>query len=230
MNVIKPVISETSESRVSEAKQETYYMVLFASQTPVWRKPKAHCFASFVRVPAAGEDGEREEPEIHTISWYPAAGRCRVIHPPEEGVNSALDITIERCKKARMNLYKWGPVQIKKEFYDKAVLRASQLHAGELRWQALDKSTRRQGVAVNCIHALSDLDIENGYVEFGLCSGRSAAEQMARMFSKWVISPETATTLFSILNLPSRNHGLGTVTSSLANVPAYLLFCCALFR
>lgn len=170
--------------------QDSYFMVLFASQSPFWRKPKAHCFATFVKIPDGSAGSAEALPEIHTISWYPAAGRCRVIHPPEQGCNTELDETLARCKTARMNIYKWGPVQIQKEFFEKALERKGLLDAGELRWQAIDKSARRKGIAVNCIHALSDLDCDESLVEFGLCSGCSAAQRMVGMFRKWMIEPE----------------------------------------
>ena len=83
----------------------------------------------------------------------------------------------------------WGPYEIQKELYDRAVKQEARLSAGDLLYKAVD--TRfRPGVAVNCIHAVSDIDTDRGLLYLGPVAGDAASFEVVKHLKRWIINPE----------------------------------------
>lgn len=163
-------------------------MVLFASRNRPWSKPRAHCFATFVRI--TDSSAEEIEYQADTISWYPHGERCRLLRPPEKGHNADLVATLARCERSNQRIYKWGPYRIQPELYCMAIAQKCRLDACEVLWQAIDRRSRPKGIAINCVHAVSDIDLGRGKLCLGLASGDKACKQIAAHLQPWLINPE----------------------------------------
>lgn len=183
--------------------EEAHYMVLFGAQSRLIAKPRAHCFVTFVKVvDPAGDQGGPVSAQIDTISWYPNGERCRLFRAPEPGRNADLGATIDRCSHARMRVYRWGPYQIEPELYERALAQKCRLDEGRVLWQAIDKRNRRTGVAINCVHAVSDIDESRGHLLFGLASGKWASGRIACHLEPWIVDPgETKEWVLDLLDL-----------------------------
>lgn len=183
--------------------EETYYMVLFGAQSRLIAKPRAHCFVTFVKLAdAAADEGTPASVQIDTISWYPHGERCRLFRAPEPGRNADLGATLDRCTRSRMCIYRWGPYRIEPELYERALAQKCRLEEGRVLWQAIDKRSRRSGVAINCVHAVSDIDEGRGLLEFGLASGKWASGRIACHLEPWIVDPgETHEWVLDLLDL-----------------------------
>lgn len=170
--------------------EDEHYMVLFASRNRPWTKPRAHCFATFVKVTERSADGEVAAFQADTISWYPMGERCRLFRPPEQGQNADLPATLQRCGRSRQLLFRWGPYRIDPALYEMAQAQKCRLEAGGLMWQAIDLRSRSKGIAINCVHALTDIDEQQGKLRMGLKSGDKACAIVAAHLRRWYIEPE----------------------------------------
>jgi hypothetical protein len=52
----------------------------------------------------------------------------------------------------------WGPYEIRKEAFDLGVNRKLLLDRGTIRYKADDRITRKDRVAINCFHAMANLE------------------------------------------------------------------------
>ena len=165
---------------------DRHYMLIFAYQgTPVLPRT-AHTFATFVR--AAG-DKDRVI-ETHTISWLPASLAVRPIRAlPEPGRNLNLDETLKVAKSMNARIALWGPYRIDKELYERALKQIERLNRGAVSYKAVDAATRPDG-ALNCFHAVSDLDTERGLLATGTAFGEAASAMVASHLRRWIIQPD----------------------------------------
>src|SRR5262249_5620483 len=84
----------------------------------------------------------------------------------------------------------WGPYQIRKELYDRALIQIGRLESGVVSYKAMD-ALHRTSNASNCIHALSDVVDEQGPLR--ICSqgfGEVASYYITRRYEQWLINPE----------------------------------------
>jgi hypothetical protein len=56
-------------------------------------------------------------------------------------------------------------------------------------YKTVDLRFRHRG-AVNCIHAVSDIDTDYGFLNVGLARGDAASYQVAQHLKRWIIKPE----------------------------------------
>ena len=168
---------------------DLYFMLLFSQE----RDPRAprfsHTYAAFVHAQrAAGEKDYRLE--THSISWLPASLDIRLLRRAETGVNLSLKASLDLSKSLDTRISMWGPFQIKKELYDRAVRQESELSRGGILWKAWDGAFRRQGEAVNCFHAVADIDTDRGLLQTGTAHGDAATEMVAQHLGRWIVDPE----------------------------------------
>jgi hypothetical protein len=146
-------------------------LTLYSAQRGI-RPTYAHTFARFTR------DGK---PDV-VINWLPVDGRIiRVI--PGAGRNLSLAESFEQAKKNGQTVKSFGPYLVKPGLYELAAAQKSRLDSF-YRYKAFDLFSRRRGVAVNCVHAVSDVDGRPVTFPF---FGDAAAEILRRHFSRWII-------------------------------------------
>jgi hypothetical protein len=183
----------------AETQVNRYYMVVLASQRADARPRASHTFAVFVRT-----RGERVV-ETHSVSWMPAT---LVIMPlrrtPEPGRNLTLRETLQWARSVNAGISVWGPYEVRKELYDRALKLVERLNSGKVSYIALDGRFRGNG-ATNCIHAIGDLDTEKGMLETGFQHGVPATALVVRHLQRWMVrSAEKRSDILAHLGLSDR--------------------------
>lgn len=152
------VLSCVAFSLLTVSAQESrvvpqHYIVLFSYQQPTPLTRDAHII--FATVLRCNIDGSVE---TVTISWLPTTG---VAHPlrlrPEPGKNFTLEETVRMGLASDSRISMWGPYLIRPQFYDAFVRRKAALDSGRYLYRAID--TRSTDNVVDCIHAITDLDL-----------------------------------------------------------------------
>jgi hypothetical protein len=169
----------------------SYYMVVFASEPDSSRAQESHTFASFVKASRkADEDKEERLEAVHTISWMPGNLRVAIVRRrPEQGINLDLPATLRWAESVGARVYAWGPYQIKEELYERARRQEAILNSGAVLYKAVDEKFR-PGPASNCIHAVSDIDMDNGVVHVGREWGEPASRAVIEHLRRWIIDPD----------------------------------------
>jgi hypothetical protein len=183
------------QHRNMQLDDERFYVVIFAAQrVPNWPR-FAHTFATFVKAsPSADPAGAAGacRLESHTISWLPRTLDIRLWRRrPEPGINLDLRTTLLWVRDARARISRWGPFQIDRKLFDRAMRQEQRLATGALGYKALDSWFRPQK-AFNCIHAVSDIDRDDGLLRTGTRRGEGASALVARHFQRWIIDPATS--------------------------------------
>jgi hypothetical protein len=168
---------------------EAYYLLMFGSQRVPPNPNYSHSFATFVRVTWPGEGPCPECPcvEAHTISWLP---RSLIVHTnalfAECGHNFEMHATLRYVLASRERVSLWGPYQIERELYCRALRQIALLESGQVLYKA-DDTGRRSDRVSNCIHAVSSL--AGGYRLRVLSPGwgETASYYILGELSPWVI-------------------------------------------
>jgi hypothetical protein len=168
---------------------EAYYLLLFGSQQVPNKPDSSHSFATFVR--AVWSDRCPPCLEAHTVSWLPCNLQVRAFAlAPEEGHNFDLEQTLRWAHASDARVSLWGPYQIRRELYLKAVARIRVLEGGGVRYKAVDVGYPPD-VASNCIHAVSSV-VDGHRLHIGPPSwGETASFCLLRQFERWIIEPHT---------------------------------------
>jgi len=165
--------------------QDRYFIVPFAFQKR-WNNPQfSHSFISVIRV-LGDEKQPRLTPglrrgqfknrdfEAFTISWvphdfginpvcvfdgfgsriFPTWNKCPIV----VGRNFRLDETLKVALNDKSSVGVWGPYEIKKPAFDLGVKRKLLLDGGTIKYKADDRLTRKDQVAINCFHAMANLE------------------------------------------------------------------------
>jgi hypothetical protein len=178
----------STQSRAQEVN-ESYYMTIFSAQANSRDPRRTHSFATFVKSIGTGDSAKDSPIEIHTISWMPQSLDIVILRRrPEPGANLDLQSSLRWAESMNSHVSMWGPYQIKKELYDRAVEQEARLNSGRVLYKALDRRFR-PGTASNCIHAVSDLDIDNGILHTGPGRGDEASNMVAQHLNRWIIDP-----------------------------------------
>jgi hypothetical protein len=167
-------------------QEERYFMIPFAYQDKENNPEMSHSFITMIRVFATEKTTEttpelptREykdwEFEAVTISWLPAdfmenphlcvfdgpgasvfasKNKC----PVSEGKNFNLKDTLKLAADAKNAVAMWGPYEIAKPAFDIGVARMRLLDSGEIKYRADDRLYQKDKVAINCYHAMTDLE------------------------------------------------------------------------
>lgn len=171
--------------------RESYYAMIFAAEGRPNIPRLAHTFAVFVKVQEL-EDVDRENwpIEIHTISWLPATLNVRLLfRPPERGVNLDLQTTLRHLASQNAHVCAWGPFQIRKELFDRALMQIERLNAGAVAYKAMDRRFR-PCAATNCFHAVSDI-VDGPLLGTGTAFGVPASRMVVHHLTPWFIEPQT---------------------------------------
>jgi hypothetical protein len=179
-------IKDKVAARLGEAanKQDRYFIVPFAFQDRRIRPQLSHSFISVIRVFADGKQPsltpgfrhgryKNRNFEAFTISWvphdfdtngvcvfdgfgsrlFPTWNKCPIV----VGRNYRLDETLKVAINDKDSVGMWGPYEIRKEAFDLGVQRKLLLDRGTIRYKADDRITRKDRVAINCFHAMANL-------------------------------------------------------------------------
>jgi hypothetical protein len=165
--------------------EEHYYVIIFGSQSTPRLPRYTHTWGTFVKAGGEGPDSSSYHIDVViTISWLPANLAVRSLRlRAEEGVNFDLEATLAYVLP-RERVSEWGPFQISKELYDRAVERKAELESGMVKYKAIDPNFGPRARSISdCIHGITDLDPEFGrlcYLEtrrFGEAASHWAAYQ-----------------------------------------------------
>ena len=166
-----------------------FFMLIFSAQR-AWNLPKyTHTFATFVRARGRGVPGEDDSFESHTVSWLAASKRvCLLRLWPEPGSNLDLTTSLEWALSVRARISMWGPFQIQKGLFDKALIQKSRLESGAVQYKVFDPGYRHH-TASSCIHGVCDIDRDRGPLLTWFRYGESASRFVAVYFLPWMIEP-----------------------------------------
>jgi hypothetical protein len=170
---------------------DLYFVAIFGAQR-VPNCPKySHSFATFVKASGAGPHGAPCRVESHTISWLPETLDIHVFRPcPEPGVNFDLHDTLRLVLAQGDRVSVWGPYQIRKELYDRALGQIARLESATVQYEALDTAHRTAKVC-NCIHAISDLARSRHRLRIASPGfGEVASYHITKRLEPWFIAPE----------------------------------------
>jgi hypothetical protein len=137
---------------------EAYFVVIFGSQRPIISQPNhTHSFATFIRLTGDLCQPASAQLEAFTISWLPQTMEVRVFaFRPECGANFDLPTTLNWACDDGQRISFWGPFQIDKCLYDRALWKFGQLNSGSVQYKAVDTGYNSAEVS-NCIHAVADV-------------------------------------------------------------------------
>ena len=170
---------------------DSYYMMVFTYLGNPNVPRLAHTFATFVKVPD-GKDGKPDHTrlEAHTISWMPASLNVVVLRlRPEEGTNLDLKQSLQLAVTRGAGIHAWGPYEIKKDLFDRAVVQVSRLKRGEVAYKAA-VGPLRPDIATNCIHAISDI-VAGPFLNTGTAFDLVATEMVITHLSPWIVDRAT---------------------------------------
>jgi hypothetical protein len=188
LSVFVPILLVLAPVRAQEPI-EHYYMMIFSAQAASRDPRLTHSFATFVKATGTGDSAQDYQTEFHTISWMPRSLNIVILRArPEPGVNLDLPASLQWAQAMNCRVSAWGPYQIQKELYDRALEQEARLNSGRVLYKALDRRFR-PGTASNCIHAVADLDIDNGLLQSGQGRGDEASQQVAQHLTRWMIDP-----------------------------------------
>lgn len=173
------------DARTARA-DESFYMIVFAQQDAAVQPELCHTFATFVKATGEGADKTKYAIDSHTISWMPRSLHVKVLRRPEEGINLNLKDTLSHARTIKTEVSMWGSFHIKKELYERALRQETRLQKGDLDFKVLDVRFRPD-TAMNCIHAVCDIDADNGLLATGTAHGKDASLIVLTHLSRWII-------------------------------------------
>jgi hypothetical protein len=190
MSISTLLVVASAPSRAQEPDHASYYMTIFSAQADSRDPRRTHSFATFAKAIGTGDSTKDSPIEVHTISWMPQSLDIVILRRrPEPGVNLDLESSLRWAASKGSHVSIWGPYQIDKQLYDRAVQQEARLNNGLVLYKALDRRFR-PGTASNCIHAVADLDIDSGLLHSGQGRGDAASRQVAQHLKRWIINPE----------------------------------------
>jgi hypothetical protein len=179
---------------VGAARADAYYVVVFGAESRPQRPKFSHSFATFVHIPGGCPCGppvpDAGLAEWFTISWLP----CKIELTPnvpfsEPGRNfdlpSSMEIAYAHCEEVTA----FGPYQIEKELYCRALQHKRLLESGDVRYKLIDTTFNPRRVS-NCIHALTSFNREHARVRIGRTNfGDVASYYVAETYVPWMCCP-----------------------------------------
>ena len=171
----------------ASAAPNQYFVLVFGSERDGPSMNYSHTWATFVKVTAALPQGVILE--THTISWLPENGMIRVAALlPEPGRNFNLQSTFTWALDSGQRIFMWGPYQINRDLYQRAVAQQALLESGTVRYKAIDTGRRSDRVS-NCVHAVMGVPDGHRLRVTTLQWGESASALVAQELEPWLINP-----------------------------------------
>jgi hypothetical protein len=152
-----------------ELAPDSTFVVLFSYQDKRNLARQSHTFASFVKL-------NHDLQKWTTFSWLPAdfdrtqridvfanfatAALYDIVNKhgePVPGKNFSLKETLAWALRPGLRLGIWGPYSITQDLYNMALERKAELDEGRILYLPDDRHLRKSRVAVNCIHAITDM-------------------------------------------------------------------------
>jgi hypothetical protein len=175
----------------AQAADESYYLIVFAAQRAPTTPRFSHTFATVITATGSGTDTNKYKVEEHTISWIAKSKEIVLARAKSEpGVNLSLRDSLGLAASLDEKISMFGPFEIKKELYDRALKQIAFLESDKVQYKALDARFRPE-TAINCIHAVSDLDTDQGLLDTGAACGDEASRMVANHLRSWMVKPET---------------------------------------
>lgn len=201
--IVRSLAKTIAEDHIRSPASSTYHLVLFAVEGEENYPKDSHSFASFVYV------DEQDQQHWATISWLPETfadegevcafddigdaigdtiwgSPCDPVVGKNYSVRESIDFALERGKKLAI----WRPIFIPPELHTFAKQRIKYLNSGVVKYVADDRNTRKREEAINCIHAIGDMDesrmsyggfLGSGYKVWGIKGTR----HIWKHFYKW---------------------------------------------
>jgi ABC-type phosphate/phosphonate transport system substrate-binding protein len=160
-----------------------YYLSVFAFDSVPRRSRYSHTFATFIKSSGGSV-------EAHTISWFPRSKHIEIARTQSEpGMNLDLDQTLSFARDLNARVYEWGPYRIRPELYERSLRQIERLNSGRVQYKVLDGAWRPDA-ASNCIHAVSDIDRDDGYLTVDGAYGVAASARVVEHLRRWMIQPD----------------------------------------
>jgi len=173
---------------VFTAADEACFLLLLTCQARFNLPQHAHSFAAFARLRRDGGRACLEADEAFVISWLPRKLEVTLMTESEPGVNFDLPATLKWASERGACTSAWGPFHVQEALYARAAERRAFLESDVPRFVILDAAYRPRQ-AINCIHAISDLDLTVELLDTGLAWGRRANRILVDYFRPWMIAP-----------------------------------------
>ena len=187
----------------------TYYLVVYAAQEPGNNPETSHCFATFARIARADGTPPAPRVELRHINWFSIRGhQTGATHGlveadgqptyPEPGENRTTRDALILAQRHGLRVSRWGPYEIHRGLFEKAghqiALLEGRLPGPPVRYKALDLGYREGARvrALNCIHAISDVDREPAPLRTWTSYGDDAARRVVLHLSRWMKNPGKA--------------------------------------
>jgi len=184
---------------------ESYYMVVFGAQDEQSNPLTSHCFATFIKLKRPETGLGQPTIELKHINWFTSKGHeCGVPHgllidgqlaKPEPGENRDTACALRGAARHGLTVYKYGPFEIDAHLYERAQRQIDLLEGRvpdhRVLYKQIDFGLRegKEIVALNCIHAVSDIVREPAPLSTGLAFGREAAELDLNHLKHWIKDP-----------------------------------------
>lgn len=167
--------------------EEKYYVIFFSSEGTPNIARLSHGFATCARTRT--KPGE-ESFDDFTISWMPANLEVRFRLWPESGTNLDLPASFDYVQSVDGRVFAWGPYEIDKQIYDRALEQFERLQQGRLLYRMADLRLRhRPHLANNCYHSITDIAPKE-LIMTGAKSGEEMGPIMVEHFRPWLINPQ----------------------------------------
>src|SRR3954447_5202528 len=127
-----------SSATSTGAAADSYYVLIFGSQSQPKRLRYTHTWATFVRAVGEGPDPSGWAVEQHTISWLPRTLDVRVWNPsPEPGIILDLYQTLGAVRAHSEHVTLWGPFVITPDLYERSLRIDQILQGGAVQYRAI---------------------------------------------------------------------------------------------
>jgi hypothetical protein len=177
-----PLAAVSSLDKEPRQGEPEYYLSVFAFDTVPRRAQYSHTFATFIKASGGSV-------EAHTISWLPRSKHIEVARTQSEpGMNLDLHQTLDFARGLSARVHEWGPYRIRPELYERSLRQIERLNSGRIQYKILDGAWRPDA-ASNCIHAVSDIDADDGYLTVAGAYGAAASARVVEHLSRWMIEP-----------------------------------------
>jgi hypothetical protein len=176
------VAAVTSLEQEPRQREPEYYLCVFAFDSVPRRAQYSHTFATFI-------ESSGGSIEAHTVSWLPKNKRIEIARTQSEpGVNLDLHQTLHFAQGLSARVYEWGPYRVRPELYERSLRQIERLNSGRIQYKVLDGAWRPDA-ASNCVHAVSDIDADDGYLTVDGAYGVAASACVVEHLSRWMIQP-----------------------------------------